>query len=80
MRSSRIKEIIGDEFDIREKEGAPWIVEVGLRLSAVTELNAGLVEESDVDMLIHERDRILIMFKCKLTELLWKYLGEIPNR
>jgi len=76
VRASEIKEILGKEFDVKERTGSPWIVQIGLRLSAVTELHIGLLDDSNPDMLIHERDRILIDMKREVNRLLWKYLGE----
>lgn len=78
----RVQEILGDEFDIREDKSFSWLFEIRLVLSASTRIHKETVltnSPSDVDMLVHERDRILISFKHKLTELLWKYLGEVPQ-
>lgn len=79
MNVSEIKKILGEDFDVREKEGCPWLIEIGLRLTAVTQIHTMSIEESNLDVLVLERDKLLIMFKRKLTELLWKYLGEIPD-
>jgi len=77
MRIEDIKEILGEEFDIRVNPEYPWLLEFGLRLSAVCQVHTGL---ANPDTLIHERDRVLIEFKRKLTELLRKYLGEVTPR
>ena len=80
MRSVKeIRDMIGEEFDLREVPDTPWLIEIGLRLSAVTQLHTGTIltnSPSDFDVIIHERDRIFIQFKRKLSEILWKYLGE----
>ena len=72
-----IQDMIGPEFDV-EVDGHTLEVKLGLTLSArilmAAEFSSGGTKE---EIIRRQRDRILIDFKRKLTELLWKYLGEV---
>lgn len=73
----QVKEILGDEFDVRF-DGKTMQVEIRLMLTQVLSISAHLLENNPTHEIIKlERDRILINFKRKVTELLWKYLGDI---
>lgn len=79
ISNSEVKMIVGEEFHVRDSSDA-LRVEIELKLSAVTQVHRGLLNESEpIDILVHERDRILIKMKREVSKLLWKYLGEIPD-
>lgn len=73
----QIKEVLGEEFDVRFN-GRTMEVEMGLRLLSVVRINHCLLKNNPTHEIIRlERDRLLINFKRKLTKLLWKYLGDV---
>ena len=73
----QVREVLGEEFDVRFNSQT-MEVEIGLRLTSVVTISACLLNNNPTHEIIKlERDRILINFKRQLTQLLWKYLGDI---
>lgn len=80
MIKDKIKEQFGEEFDVNFN-GRTLTTEVTLRLGAGVHISGELLRNGRLpdELVVLERDRLLIGVKRKVTDLLWKYLGRIEE-